>query len=55
MDERASRRQLISTEDTETVEKEETVAQEEIMAWQPVTHSDDTLPTVLGPVNKKCV
>lgn len=55
MDKGASRRQLISTEDTQRVEKEETVAQEEIMVWQPVTHCDDTLPTVLGPVNKKCV
>lgn len=35
-------------------QKEKTVVQEDIMAWQPVTLSDDTLPTVLGTVNK-CV
>lgn len=35
-------------------QKEKTVEQKEIVAWQPVTLSDDTLPTVLGTVNK-CV
>lgn len=35
-------------------QEEKTVEQEEIVAWQPVTLSDDTLPTVLGTVNK-CV
>lgn len=35
-------------------QKEKTAEQEEIVAWQPVTLSDDTLPTVLGTVNK-CV
>lgn len=35
-------------------QKEKTAEQEEIVAWQPVTLGDDTLPTVLGTVNK-CV
>lgn len=35
-------------------QKRKTAKQEEIVAWQPVTLRDDTLPTVLGTVNK-CV
>lgn len=35
-------------------QKEKTVEQEKIVAWQPVTLSDDTLPTVLSTVNN-CV
>lgn len=52
VDKRASKRQAILTGGRN--QKKKDVVQEEIMAWQPVTLGDDTLPTVLGTVNK-CV
>lgn len=48
----ASRRQVILTRDRKTVKRKR--LQERIVAWQPATLSDDTLPAVLGTVNK-CV
>lgn len=54
VDKRASRSQQKILTGGREAKKEETVVQEEIVAWQPVTLCDDTLPTVLGTVNK-CV
>lgn len=51
VDKRGSRRQAILTGGRQ---KEKTVEQRQFVAWQPVTLGADTLPTVLGTVNK-CV
>lgn len=54
VDKRASRRQEIFTGGRETAKRKRLRRKNKIVAWQPVTLSDDTLPTVLGTVNK-CV